>query len=200
MVLHLFVIPQFSSGYNDDCLTNPKTIASLRHVLTKTVELFDKINITYWLDYGTLLAAVRDGDLIPWDHDADLGYFIKDSSKVREMTGEAAKMGITWNAGAALYQDVSVDFFRYSTWQESSSKEPFLIAKFKDDGPFLRWYRYREAFPARWILPVKRKEFLGKQMPIPAEPTALLSHRYPWTYRFGIKLPYRWKCLFRYNK
>lgn len=30
-------------------------------------------NFTYWIDYGTLLGAMREGHLIPWEFDVDLG-------------------------------------------------------------------------------------------------------------------------------
>ena len=39
-------------------------------------EIFDRHALTVWLDCGTLLGAVRDGALIPWDNDIDLGMWI----------------------------------------------------------------------------------------------------------------------------
>ncbi|NQU98263.1 LicD family protein [Candidatus Woesearchaeota archaeon] len=42
-------------------------------VLKEVDEVFKKHNVTYWLDSGTLLAAVRDKKFIPWDNDIDLG-------------------------------------------------------------------------------------------------------------------------------
>lgn len=40
-------------------------------------QFFDKNNYKYYLNFGTLLGIVRDGDLIPWDDDIDLAV-IKD--------------------------------------------------------------------------------------------------------------------------
>jgi phosphorylcholine metabolism protein LicD len=34
--------------------------------------IFDKYDFDYWLDYGTLLGAIRDGTIIPWDGEFDI--------------------------------------------------------------------------------------------------------------------------------
>jgi phosphorylcholine metabolism protein LicD len=41
---------------------------SAKHI----VETLNKHNIFYWLDYGTLLGVVRDGDIIKGDNDIDI--------------------------------------------------------------------------------------------------------------------------------
>lgn len=47
--------------------------------LREVKEVLDKHGVEYWLDYGTLLGAVRGGRFIPWDHDIDLGLWHKDN-------------------------------------------------------------------------------------------------------------------------
>jgi hypothetical protein len=41
--------------------------------LKEVKEIFDRAGVKYWLDSGTLLGAMRDGKIIEWDHDIDLG-------------------------------------------------------------------------------------------------------------------------------
>ena len=45
----------------------------IKKMLFETLDLFDRMGITYWLDDGSLLGIIRDGTLIPWDHDVDIG-------------------------------------------------------------------------------------------------------------------------------
>jgi hypothetical protein len=56
--------------------------------LREVKEVFDEFSIKYWLDYGTLLGAVRDGKIIEWDSDIDLGMWDNDRGKVLLATPE----------------------------------------------------------------------------------------------------------------
>jgi len=45
----------------------------MKKMLLKTIDILNENGFKYWLEAGTLLGIMRDGDLIPWDYDADLG-------------------------------------------------------------------------------------------------------------------------------
>ncbi|HCL00161.1 MAG TPA: hypothetical protein DHW42_08685 [Candidatus Marinimicrobia bacterium] len=45
----------------------------MKKMILNVIDILEKNNIPYWLDEGTLLGIIREGDLLPWDHDADFG-------------------------------------------------------------------------------------------------------------------------------
>ena len=48
-------------------------------------KILENLSINYWIEGGTLLGAVRDKKLIPWDHDIDMGIINKSNSEIETM-------------------------------------------------------------------------------------------------------------------
>ena len=67
-----------------------KTMETAKHkilvdLLRDAKSVLQRNNVVFWLDSGTLLGALREGDFIPWDHDIDLGCWKqKDDFEVKQ--------------------------------------------------------------------------------------------------------------------
>jgi len=61
--------------------------------LQKFKNFCDKHKIKFWLDWGTLLGAVRSGEFIPWEQDIDLGFYKQDLTKVVKHKKTLEKLG-----------------------------------------------------------------------------------------------------------
>lgn len=55
--------------------------------------IFEKYDITYWLDYGTLWGAIRDNAVMEFDNDVDFGVLLKDVPKISQLKQEFKKEG-----------------------------------------------------------------------------------------------------------
>lgn len=61
---------------NSESIKASGILADIQKNQTILLETFDKFseenNITYWIDFGTLIGAYRSGEFIPWDDDIDV--------------------------------------------------------------------------------------------------------------------------------
>lgn len=58
-------------------------------LLFEIKEIFDEVGIPFFLIGGACLGAIRDGDLIPWDKDIDIG-ILEEHKKLLDKAGEIA--------------------------------------------------------------------------------------------------------------
>lgn len=73
------------SQYNSDDSVLRKAQIRMLHMLIEVDKICRKHNIQYWLDFGTLLGAVRHKGFIPWDDDLDITVLRKDYKKLRKI-------------------------------------------------------------------------------------------------------------------
>lgn len=68
---------------NVDITSLPPATGQIRDVQLSNLELLKELdyvckknNLQYWLDFGTLIGAIRHKGFIPWDDDIDTGMMI----------------------------------------------------------------------------------------------------------------------------
>nr|WP_295869673.1 LicD family protein [uncultured Chitinophaga sp.] len=76
----------------DDRLSAPSNIQQVHHVLLRMLKILQQIcdahDIKFWLEYGTMLGAVRHQGFIPWDYEADIGMTRDDYDKLLQVVHE----------------------------------------------------------------------------------------------------------------
>ena len=93
------------SAYHDASAAPPATDPDLRilqlcnvqflRIITKECE---RLGLTYWLDFGTLLGAVRHKGFIPWDDDMDIAMPRKDYNRaLTELRDALSKYDVELN-------------------------------------------------------------------------------------------------------
>lgn len=62
--------------------------------LLSVKRIFEKYDVFFWLEYGAILGAIRDGGFIPWDNDLDIAIWGGDAYKLRKARKELKKAGL----------------------------------------------------------------------------------------------------------
>jgi phosphorylcholine metabolism protein LicD len=188
--------------------TDSRIITLLRTMLEDVGTLFNMYNITYWIDGGTLLGAVRHQDVIPWDDDADISVLLKDENKMLSLIPRLNQMGYGFSkfwGGYKVFPMNGIDIKFYNRnwkWSEVSKdiedketfnyKYPFidifLVNKFDDT------YHYSSKYVQRvWpnyyhksedLFPLKLYKFSTFYLYGPQNPTPYLTRSYgaDWPY------------------
>lgn len=73
------------SKYDGDGTTLRKMQLRILDILVEIDKVCRKHDINYWIDFGTLLGAVRHGGFIPWDDDLDIAMPTEDFRKFMEI-------------------------------------------------------------------------------------------------------------------
>lgn len=72
------------SIYNGEGTELRKAQLCMLEIMKEIDKVCKRHGIPYWLDFGTLLGAVRHGGFIPWDDDADITIFKEDSRRLEQ--------------------------------------------------------------------------------------------------------------------
>lgn len=166
----------------------------LADVLQHVHAFFDRHGIWHCLLFGTLLGAVRDGDIIGWDHDLDLLVRPADVARLVELEDEAAGEGLRFWHGKTLGYRLALNpghvamfdsaFLSIMGTDGSNYGELYAPSVFSDG--VLRLYDFEEevvfwpqsSFPAYFVEDTRPVLVRGRPYPAPVHAEQLLALLY----------------------
>jgi hypothetical protein len=179
-------------------LSTDELVALLDHV----ADLLEENGIWYCLAWGTLLGAVRDGDVIAWEKDVDLLVRPSDRTRILELESELDGKRVTFepircgparlaaNWGAVPWFDPG---FIGATWGGEKYVDLYMPQLFNDG--VLRTYDFETetfwtphlSFPHFFVERTATARIRGRSFPIPRDVEKFLEGVYGHDWR----VPYR---------
>ena len=163
--------PAVHADHKVDLLAE-KDAVGLYQLLKDTHEVFEQCGLEYWADGGTLLGAVRNGGLIPWDDDVDFAFHEKDEQHLLLLRPTFTKLGY-------FMEKV---FFGYRLVNRANKAELDLFKMVEADGKISHsagnWGTRdgRKIYIERTELePIKKVSFGPVVVQIPGNPNPLLD-------------------------
>lgn len=86
-----------------------------RNLLLMVIDLLNKNDVVYHLEGGTLLGIVRDGDLLPWDHDLDISIPSSQVDKFNKCIGKVSNFSWRIRSKYKFYN-------QHPAWNKSSQR------------------------------------------------------------------------------
>lgn len=173
---------------------NACCLSHIQEVLFYATDLLVRNNIRHWIDYGTLLGAVRTGRLIPWDGDADMGFLAEDREEILALKQTIEEDGYwldtkefapVWDHTAYSHNIIRI---RYSYF---NSLHVDLFPWWEENGKMHKiWFGSRgghkamgREFDRRFINNLDRISLCGKDFPCPSPPEDFIRFRFGDNYK-----------------
>lgn len=140
-----------------------KLHAAELEALLAIAEACEKAHITWWMDSGTCLGAIRHQGFIPWDDDTDIGMLREDYDRFLEVAPDVLPKGYTLHTSkntrgfAPLFAKVFVDgtLFETQETKEAGLRQGIFIDVFPYDNlqsdEALRKRQIKDASTAQYL-------------------------------------------------
>ncbi|NWY73135.1 FKRP protein, partial [Erithacus rubecula] len=153
--------------------------ATARHVLAQ----LEAAGVRHWLEGGSLLGAVRSGDIIPWDYDVDVGLYRDDVPKCRWLAAAAATGRPVEDARGFVWEKAAEgDFFRVHFSRSNRLHVDLWPFYSRGRGVMTKdtWLGHRQdvEFPERFLVPLGSVPFAGLSARAPNDPRTFLEFKF----------------------
>ncbi|KAK6643156.1 hypothetical protein RUM43_004659 [Polyplax serrata] len=174
------VINSIPDYLNQRRWTPPCCLKVLRETVHHVFKILKDCNVTFWLEGGSLLGAMRMKDIIPWDYDVDIGIYLQDIDKCswlrmvhlsKHQKNTLASIvdndGFVWEKAspeegdfyrvqASVHNHLHVDIFPFFSRDGIMTKKTWFSTHPQD-----------MEFPEHYLKPLTTIEFAGIEAPAP---------------------------------
>jgi lipopolysaccharide cholinephosphotransferase len=95
--------------------------------IKKTIKIFEKHNIKYWADGGTLLGSIRDNKIIDYDDDIDIGLLGEDFIRLMNNENNILEDFDKMNLHLTKYEDSKLGIIKILTKSNDYKKDKIFI-------------------------------------------------------------------------
>nr|CAD7404016.1 unnamed protein product [Timema cristinae] len=150
--------------------TPPCCLEGLRRTARHVFDQLEAAGVRYWLEGGSLLGAMRMGDILPWDYDIDVGIYRDDiplcswlnqarSQPVIDDKGfvwEKANEGDFYRVQFSQVNRLHVDLFPFYKKNSTMTKDTWFVTHKQD-----------KEFPEHFLRPISSIDFIGRKVSAP---------------------------------
>ncbi|EDV27981.1 uncharacterized protein TRIADDRAFT_14979, partial [Trichoplax adhaerens] len=178
------VIDDTPSYLYDGLWTPPCCIRALRETAIHVFNILNRFRIRYWLEGGSLLGAVRNGEIIPWDYDVDIGIHQDDIAKFDTLAAlhTGRKLSVTDKQFYVWEKATEGKFFRVQFSQQNHMHVdlfPFYEKNgFMTKDTWFKTHKQDMKFPTQFIKPLQKIWFLGMMVSAPNNYTKFLELKF----------------------
>lgn len=154
---------------------------NMRNLICELDRICKKLELPYWLDFGTLLGAKRHAGFVPWDDDADCGMLYKDLADKIDLIKREVSPQFEFIVCTA---DGKVTCAKIKN-KDKSFKSHLDVFAYEDLGDKLRAMltsfkipNINDIVPKQLILPTSKILFEGRELSAPNDVDFYLRGRY----------------------
>ena len=152
--------------------SRPIDVSIAKEMLREAKQIMDQLGVVFFLRQGTCLGAVRDGDLIPWDDDLDLGSVVG-LNGLTERSMDRVVAAFRDNGYFAKVE--GNDHYINAAMVKSSMRMDWACYRIIDDNIF---HYPGIRLPIRLFTELKEIEFIGEKFLVPNPPEEYLRIKY----------------------
>jgi SAM-dependent methyltransferase len=153
-------------------------VAPLLDSIEEVLAALKKAGVDAFPAYGTLLGAVRGGQLIGHDSDADLGYVSEHTYPVDVIRESFQLQRALSDMGYRIYRYSGAAFKVDVVESDGSVRGLDVFGGFIADGYLNLMGEIRTPFRRDWVFPLGTTTLEGRELPAPANPDEFLTATY----------------------